>query len=558
MLRRLRQRLGPEPPSIFEHIRAHARSDAPGLTEGSEDLPDEEIFNEGGIRFAPGALEGAFVRYAESHDDDAALERLHSALVALANRPGARTRERVREFFREGDVRMRVDALTSRLSAFPPKNPETLYAELREIFLKSGHRDEVKYAMALMSTFRRPEDADLFRVIGRHEEFTLYAAVAVSNVVEDPVSEWLDLLPHVSGWGRTELSELILREPQPESIREKLVRDGLGIGNALTLAQGCRLHELLAPPEVDDDLLIHGRDIIDSLVWSWDSPSVLTDYEHAGEASEHLVRHLSSRAPDLDDFVSVFELRRLLTDKSFRYDSETGEDTIANAGFDEARFSRVVALCTAFIERDLWLERAQRAMASENADERRQGMEVAGRLGVDLHEYLIEQIRNDPGDPGLWYRFVAGADEPRLREAVDLAVSLWDLSEISRGPALEHFGGPSGPLASVDYILQELPRFQGVGASLIGASLQSPVIRHRLIALRALSRWHEKPASLMQLVGDLAGTDPHEDVRQSASEVIAGKLIEDPNAESDFEVDGDEGSREIDAEEQSEPADPAH
>src|SRR5205823_10352173 len=132
-------------------------------------------------------------------------------------------RERVRELFREGDVRVRVDALTSRLSAFPPRNPERLYVELRAIFLKSGHRDEVKYTMALMSTFRRPDDADLFRVIGRHEEFTLYAAVALSNVVNDAVREWSELLQHVSGWGRTELTELILRELQPEAVREKLV-----------------------------------------------------------------------------------------------------------------------------------------------------------------------------------------------------------------------------------------------------------------------------------------------------------------------------------------------
>ena len=64
MLRRLRQRQAAEPPSIFEHIRAHVRSDVPGLTEGGEELPDEAVFNEGGIRFAPGALEGAYVRYA--------------------------------------------------------------------------------------------------------------------------------------------------------------------------------------------------------------------------------------------------------------------------------------------------------------------------------------------------------------------------------------------------------------------------------------------------------------------------------------------------------------
>jgi hypothetical protein len=168
-------------------------------------------------------------------------------------------------------------------------------------------------------------------------------------------------------------------------------------------------------------------------------------------------------------------------------------------------------------------------------------MEVAGRLGVDLHQYLIDQLRSDPGNSGLWYRFVAGADEPRLREAVDLAVTLWDLSEISRGPALDHFGGPSSPLASVDFILQELPRFPGVGASLIGASLRSPVIRHRLISLRALSRWEEKPPELMHLVSNLARDDPHEDVRENAGLVLAGRAIPGPE---EFGGGGDEAGGE--------------
>jgi len=324
----------PDPPSIFEHVRKHVRPGVVGLAEGGEDLPDQEMFAAGDLRFAPGALEGLYLRYAASADDDAAVARLHAALVDLANRPGPRTRNRVRELFREGDVRLRVDALTSWLGAYPPPEQAALYDELRTIFLTSGHRDEVKYAMALMSTFRRPDDAELFRLIGRHEEFTLYAAVALSYVARDPVCEWLELLPHVFGWGRTELSNVILREPQPEAVRAQLVRGGLGIGNALTLARGCRLHELLAQPEIDDELLTGARQIVDSLVRGWLDPSVLTEYEKAGEASEHLLRHLRRRTPDLDDFLCVFELRRFLADSSPRIDGETGEEALASAGFD--------------------------------------------------------------------------------------------------------------------------------------------------------------------------------------------------------------------------------
>jgi len=185
----------------------------------------------------------------------------------------------------------------------------------------------------------------------------------------------------------------------------------------------------------------------------------------------------------------------------------------------------VVSVCSAFVERDVWLERARAAMASGDADERRRGMEVAARLGVDLHQYLVDRLRNDPGDPDLWYRFVAGADELRLREAVDLAVSLWDLSEIARGPVPSQPKGARGPLASVGWIIQELARFPGVGAPLIAASLRSPVTADRAFALRALSRWQEKPADLVELVADLARMDPSERLREDAELVLAGRSL---------------------------------
>lgn len=502
-----------------------------GLAEGGEDLPDEDIFSEEEIRFAPGALEGSFVRYTESHDDEAAIERLHRALVELADRPSPRARRRIRELFREGDVRFRVDALRHRLNAFLPRHAERLYSEMRTIFLESGHRDEVKYAIAIMSGFGRSDDADLFRLIGRHEEFTLYAAVALADVVHDPVREWLGLLEHVSGWGRTELSELILQQPQSAVIREKLLRQGLGIGNALSLATGCRLHEVLARPEVDDELLARAREIIDSLVWSWDSPNDLTDYEHAGEAVEAFVGLLRDRGRTLDEFLTVYEVRCFLSSEELRRDDETGEDRFERCGFDQERMARVTSMCDGFLNDDRWTADAQAALRSEDQDARRAGIEVAKRLGFDLHDYLVECLKKDPGDSGLWYDFVAGGDEAVVREVVDLATSLWDLDEIARGPALEHFGGPSGPLASVDFILQELSRYPGVGAPLIAASLRSPVIRHRLIALRALSRWDHTPSELIEQVRRLSSDDPDDDVRESAASVLAGEVISDPAAE---------------------------
>ncbi len=226
-------RLRQEPGSIFEHIDAHVRPGVPGLAEGGRQLPDDEE-----IVAAPGDP-------AEAED---AVERIHAALVTLAAKPNSGRHRRVCQLFREGDVRGRIDALRDRLSADPPAHADRLYPELREIFLRSGYRDEVKYAMALMSGFGRREDAELFRIVGRHEEFTLYAAVALATVSDDPLRDWLDLLPHVEGWGRIELSELILREPPPDALRERLIGEGKPLAAAADAALGSPLaeHRLVA------------------------------------------------------------------------------------------------------------------------------------------------------------------------------------------------------------------------------------------------------------------------------------------------------------------------
>ena len=183
---------------------------------------------------------------------------------------------------------------------------------MRELFLRSGYRDEVKYAMALMSGFGRPEDADLFRVVGRHEEFTVYAAVALATVTGDPLGEWLGLLPHVSGWGRTELAELILREPRSEDVRASScvrarVRECARARARLPPRPAARARQTSMP-----NCSAGAREIIDSLVWDSDSPDALTDYEDAGPAVENLLLGLGEHRRGFSEFITAFEPQRML------------------------------------------------------------------------------------------------------------------------------------------------------------------------------------------------------------------------------------------------------
>ena len=166
-------------------------------------------------RFAPGAPRASSAAAALGVRPSA-VERIYDALAALAAKPTAARGGGVRELFREGDVRGRIDPLRDRLSAEPPAaRASASIPELHEHLPALGlpRRGQVRdgaHERVRAAGGRRPASAS----IGRHEEFTLYAAVALATVSDDPLGEWLALLPHVTGWGRTELAELILREPR--------------------------------------------------------------------------------------------------------------------------------------------------------------------------------------------------------------------------------------------------------------------------------------------------------------------------------------------------------
>lgn len=528
----------PDPPSIYEHVRAHVRPDGPGLAEGGEKLPDDDVVRAkwNGARWAPGAREGVFARHVERPKlDEGRVGQIHAALIRLSDHPGGRARARVRRLFREEDVRRVIDAVIKRLSTYPPRNQARLYEEMKELLLRSGDREEVKVATALVGAFGNAEDAEIFRTLARHEEFTLYAAVALAKVVEDPVPELIELLPHVSDWGKTELSALLLRDPRPE-VCESLLRRGLGFDNALELAVGCNLHDALAQAEIDDELLEGSAAILGSLTWDRDGQDDLFDYPEAGLAVERFLTHLAPRAQTVDHFLTTNEIRRYITGAKaeerakaaerlgVKRDEAHDEKRRQEAGFSAPVGERVLELCDRILARSEWASVAATALESEDRQERWLGIQVAKRLGMPLHDYLVSQIEAHPNDYGLWFEFGSGADAGRIDEVIALAERVLDLEAIATGRAPERMA----PFAvdGFDFILWELPRFPGKGRSFLRVALRSPVMRHRLIALRALARWptDQITTEARAAIEDCLD-DPDEDVREAARAVLAGEPI---------------------------------
>ena len=246
-------------------------------------------------------------------------------------------------------MRARIDALRDRLNAAPPPHTELLYPELRELFLRSGHRDEVKYSMALLSGFSRPEDADLFRVVGRHEEFTLYAAVALATVTDDPVDEWLGLLVARQGLGADGA-----RGADPARTRNPSWCASSSCAAAWASATRSSLPTAAAwirssPTRRWTTSCSAEPGTSSRRSPSRDSPSDLADYGYAGWAVENLLRHLAERTAQRRARRAVAALQTLSDVRRVRYERETGADRFPACGLDEQRLARVLALCEEYL-----------------------------------------------------------------------------------------------------------------------------------------------------------------------------------------------------------------
>jgi hypothetical protein len=525
-----------EPSSIYEHLVRLISDGCAVLDE--QPLPDDDLaFSEGGLKWAAGALDASSWRHFARPDSvERDVEAIHVALVALSARPGMKTRAAVRRRFRQAVDREVVDGVIERFWSYQPADIDLLYGEIRSLLLESGRRDEVKWAIALVGTFGRAEDAELFRVFGRHSEFALYAAVALSHVVDDPVPEWRDLLRHSEGWGKTELTELLLRDPSPDTCG-LLLREGLSYENALALAMGCRLDEVLAADVVDDPLFDGARSILDSLTGLYANPDELSDWPEAGVAVERFLHHFEPRARELDDYLTAHALVAYLdpvpednswyeergVDAPSPLDIDEYRERLAAAGLGGGRAVGVVRRCRDILQRPEWPARAEDALASADERTRATGIQVAMLLGLPIRPYLFDAIKKNPDDSGLWFQLFYQAPEQEFMAALELAERLLDLDRLASGPALDLFGPPgSGLHHSVNFILQELQRFPGTGGRLLEASLRSPVLSNRFAALRALARWPQPFPETVRAALLESLKDPDEGVRRDACAVLDG------------------------------------
>ncbi len=513
-------------PSIVEFVRSHIDADRPGMSEGGYTLPDEERVNAGSkIRWGMGSMDGVITHHFGTGENEETVRRTVALILAYSRQPTVANKVAVYQHAIAEHVVSIIDPVIEALLNEAGIGHDRLYELARSFVTEAPDREPVKFGIALLGLFRQPADQELFQTLGRHDEFTLFCAVAIANSSEDHDEALWTLARNVTGWGRIHTIERLARTTNP-AIKNWLLREGFR--NSImyeylagTCARAGGLLAALSEDRVDRELLTAAGEIIQALIVGGPAEGI-DDYEDALPVIESYLAHMASSAETIEDFLHVNSIKRYLGEEDSRWAGRY------DAGWSAEGRDALRSACDSILGRPEWAGPVRAKLSSEDALAFAHADQAAKALGIDTWDIHWRRLQQKPAEPGRWYHVMALCDEGRIGNVIEFAEAGLDLAAIATGAGDElGLGRGFEQHSCLDYVLQDLRRFPGRGATLIEAGLKSPVVRNRNMAVAALAAWSraEWPGGLGEALERAARCEPNEDVRERMRKALQGEPL---------------------------------
>jgi hypothetical protein len=344
-------------------------------------------------------------------------------------------------------------------------------------------REAVKAALAILGTLRNPSNVPLFETFAGHEEFTLFAKVALDNSHEDPEPFLLALAERLKGWGRFHCVKRLARTDKPE-IKAWLLRDGyrntVMTGSlAYLCATAGDLLTALKAEQVDPELLSGAWWMFDTM-FSDGPGDGMENYDDGPQAVALFIDHLDADGLSLAPCAALAKLVRFLG-----YDKATWCE---RPGWDPANRAAMADHARAILARQPLETLIGPYLMSPDQPLADLAITVAEYVGFDA--WPIHFARQRAGIRA-WWQLMETEDPDRIDQVLDLARGQLDPDALATGPStyIHNVGEANAHHAALEFIVQELRHFPGKGWDLISASLRCPAIRSRNMSIRVLDIW---------------------------------------------------------------------
>jgi hypothetical protein len=518
--------------SIYDHIRAHIPDDGPGLLPGGERLPDEP---------EPDPDEGVTVAWAPGLID----EILEQGTAVTNEQAAAATLRLIQDVIRHPTTGDPYGALIEDLTGkgnlgFLDPLVNRVYHdrfrrdEIRDLALslatRSSDRTAVKVGIALLGLCATIEDRDCLLALGRHEEFTHFVGVALTNAFEDVEPLLWELAKVVQWWGRINLVRQLASTRSPE-IKAWILRQGAedivaSRDVAYIAATTGELAAALCADEIDQVLYGTAGTILVNLIEAriYEAKEDIDDYAEGPEVIRRYLAHAARKEAMLESFAPL----ALIVDYLELRDGEEERRSVPGwlehwrsrrplpQGWTKEDRERSATYARWILHRPAWRALIEDGLLSEDGRTFELSERAARWLGDDTFPVVLKRIRRNVGDDSGWFQATTLArDIDRWNEVLEVGIERLRRHDTPERPMFAHW---------MFMVTQELRRFPGTGWQLFRAALQSPLVIERRFGLRGLWwfledewRWPDDADDVLDF---LASVDPDQDTRGWATELL--------------------------------------
>ncbi|WP_312687508.1 hypothetical protein [Kosakonia sp.] len=507
--------------SLYRFLLPYAQKAGP-LPESAQTLPDDDRL-QGELRWVAGGMDGAFGHHGGGGNAEETAEQLVSALIAATEQPTPGNLQQLYALLTGHSPIDYIDSLMEKLPQTASLSPQKVHDLMQWLAQESPDRNPVKCAIALLAFFPSEENRARVTTLGLHEEFTLFTAVALHNMLPANLHEdaLVTLAKRVQGWGRIQLIERLPEVVSPAT-RGWLLREGYDNAvmqeyTAWDCATKGQLLAALMQGQPDTALLAGAGDILSALINGGPARDI-ADYADGAQACYHWLARVRQSPED--------DLRHLLNVDAIGYfvnDDEKEWEPLLALGWNEDLRQRIRDDVQAIFAQPKWRQRVERNLANRDAPDFYITLRAAKLFGIDTWPVVFDRQAADAQENN-WYDLMQSRFPARIEQVLGLAESQLDLAAIASGPDMQTGVGPHYQQhGMLDFILQELDRFPGIGWRFIETGLRSPVIRNRHMALTALESWppHSLPDGAHSLLETACQQEPDEQIRARLVQALA-------------------------------------
>lgn len=513
--------------SIYWHLANHIEEDSLGLKNGGEELPDEShIRGDNQITWAAGALDSLLGSSAEGADADRQISTLYEALNDLTEESSDKNLIRFYELASGENVIGSVDRLLEKIVSDPPRHQDNLHTIARWFAMEAADREIVKLAISILGLFRDENDLELLMTLGRHEEFTLFVAVAIQNSEADVDNRLWKLAQHVRGWGRVNIIDR-LAATDDSYIKDWLLREGYQNEimleyTALICARAGELHRRLVEKDIDDEIVNSARDVLSAILSGSGPAEGYEVYDEGPETYDTYLKLLTERENPIEALVFADQMEIFLSDEKNLAELPTTLKTEW-----QNRRTAMLSSVAKIKDQSGWQEKVNKQLTAHERLEFWNATEAAKIIGIDAWDNFFERIKKGED---YWWNALQTDDVRRIDTLIQYAEETISLEKIATGPANElGLGFAFEDHQKLDWLLQELRRFPKKGLPLIKTGLRSPVVRNRNMAVRALAEIpvDERSDDLNRALADACSAEPNDDTKEIMRAVMNGQKVAD-------------------------------